>query len=87
MSRYGLELPGWHDSAWGYDESLGSWFAQLYQDHQPVADEDTPHVWLSGIDFTYHTKDQLAAGIAEATGLRVRKIRKAMAASEPYPVG
>jgi hypothetical protein len=44
-------------------------------------------VWLSGIDFIYHTKDQLAAGIAEATGLRVHKIRKAMAASEPYPVG
>jgi hypothetical protein len=60
---------------------------QLYQDHEPVDEEDTPHVWLSGIDFTYHTKDQLAAGIAEATGLRVHKIRKAMAASEPFPVG
>jgi hypothetical protein len=42
---------------------------------------------VSGTDFTYHTKDQLVVGIAEATGLRLRKIRKAMAASEPYPVG
>lgn len=86
MSHYGLELPGWWDSSWGYDEALGSYFAQLYKDDEPVDDEDTPQVWLSGIDHTYHSKQQLAAGIAEATGLRLRRIRKAMAASERYPV-
>jgi hypothetical protein len=87
MSRYGLELRGWHDSAWGFDEGLGSYFAQLYQDHEPVDEQDTPHVWLSGIHHTYRSKEQLAAGIAEATGLPLRKIRKAMALSERCPVG
>jgi hypothetical protein len=57
MSRYGLELPGWWDSSWGYDEALGSYFAQLYKDDEPVDDEDTPQVWLSGIDHTYHSPD------------------------------
>ena len=86
MSRYGLELRGWHDSVWGHDEGLGSYFAQMYKDSEPVDERDTPHVWLSGIDRKYHSKEELAAAIAEATGLRLRKVRKAMADSERYPV-
>jgi hypothetical protein len=70
----------------GCDEGLGSWFTQLYKDHEPV-DEDDTLTWLSGIHHKYRSTEELAVGIAEATGLRLRRIRKAMAISERYPVG
>ncbi|WP_335989929.1 hypothetical protein [Glycomyces sp. MUSA5-2] len=70
-----LDLPGWEDySIWGYDDPLGSFFAQLWRNDSGGPDE--PQVAINGFDrrlpwpqtlavhIRYHTKTDPAAVVA-----------------------
>lgn len=61
-----LDLPGWSDySTWGWDDGIGSYFAELIRDESD--DPDEPEFWLSGVDPRFKTKEALARGIGIAT--------------------
>jgi hypothetical protein len=65
--RRSLELEGWsRQSAWGFDEPQGSYFAHLWRDHE---EEGTaPSVWISGHNPRYSNFEDVYALIVRATG-------------------
>lgn len=70
-----LWLRGWSDqSIWGYDEHMGTYFAQLWRDGDRNGE---PTVWISGCD-PIASGVQLAVHIASATGVDARSVMRAM---------
>jgi hypothetical protein len=85
MSRQALDLPGWdHHSVYGWDDGIGSYFAQLYRNGDPLDEFDSPTVWLSGVDRVYRTQQVLARAIAQAAGMPLAEVQAAMARA-PLP--
>jgi hypothetical protein len=79
MSIHGLLLDGWDDlSTWGYDDLMGSYYAQLTRNGH--TDDDGPDVWITpGPAWpAVHHADVLAELIAEATGAPLQDVRAAM---------
>ncbi|MCZ3390038.1 MAG: hypothetical protein LH645_13210 [Actinomycetia bacterium] len=73
--REALRLPGWSEqSIWGYDENIGTYFAQLWRDEDR---NDEPTIWISGCD-PIASGLELAAHIASATGVDVESAMRAM---------
>ncbi|MEV6825309.1 hypothetical protein [Amycolatopsis sp. NPDC051102] len=82
--RATLELPGWQNqSAWGYDEPAGSYFAQLWRNTNQ--DEAQPDIWLSGIRSKYARPGSIALGIMRSTGDDPLTIVSAMGILDPAP--
>lgn len=83
--RSTLELPGWqHQSTWGYDEPIGSYFAQLWRNAS--RDEPRPDIWLSGIQHDYARPGSIALEVMESTGVSdPLTIVSAMGILDPAP--
>ena len=82
--RSTLELPGWQNqSAWGYDEPIGSYFAQLWRNTN--RDEGQPDIWLSGIRSNYARPGSIALEIMKSTGHDPLTIVSAMGILDPAP--
>jgi hypothetical protein len=80
--RTTLELPGWqHQSAWGYDVPIGSYFAQLWRN--TTEDEAQPDIWLSGIRSEYARPGSIALEIMKYTGHDPLTIVSAMGILDP----
>jgi hypothetical protein len=79
MSIHGLLLDGWDGlSTWGYDDLMGSFYAQLTRNGH--SDDDGPDVWITpGSSWpAIHHADVLAELIAETTGATLADVRAAM---------
>ncbi len=64
--RTTLELPGWqHQSAWGYDEPIGSYFAQLWRN--TTQDGERPDIWLSGVRSNYARPGSIALEVLRSS--------------------
>lgn len=73
--RETLRLPGWSDeSIWGYDEQMGTYFAQLWHDSDSNGD---PTVWISGLH-PIESATQLATRIASVTDVPMESVMRAM---------
>ncbi|SEG76125.1 hypothetical protein SAMN05216223_11053 [Actinacidiphila yanglinensis] len=82
--RTTLELPGWENqSAWGYDEPIGSYFAQLYRNTTP--DGERPDIWLSGAGSNYARPGSIALEVLRSTGHDPLTIVSAMGILDPTP--
>lgn len=80
MTRASFLLPGWDwYSIWGYDEVLGSFYAQLTRNdvgEDPVTGR--ANLWLGSTPTELPSGDALVAAIAEAVGADGRAVRAAM---------
>jgi hypothetical protein len=82
--RTTLELPGWQNqSAWGYDEPMDSYFAQLWRNTN--RDEAQPDIWLSGFRTKYARPGSIALEIMKLTGHDPLTIVSAMGILDPGP--
>jgi hypothetical protein len=79
MSIRPLDLEGWDSlSTWGYDDLMGSYYAQLTRNGQ--SDDDGPEIWLTPpLVPVLRSQEELAALIAERTGAHLAAVRQAMA--------
>jgi hypothetical protein len=81
--RDGLDLPGWEDqSIWGYDEGIGSFFAQLWRNGSR---SDDPEVWLSGVTKNYPWPGCVALDIVEITKQDPVAVTRALAIAVAKP--
>ena len=92
-----LDLPGWEDySVWGYDETEGSLFAQLWpnlpddasEDEQDQMAEKPPLIWITpahGYPQITNPAD-LAAHIAARTRMPLSTAMQSLASSAPPPL-
>ncbi len=76
-----LDLPGWDEqSIWGYDEGIGSFFAQLWRNGSR---SDEPEVWLSGMRRPYPWPGCVALDILEATRQDPATVTRALGIADP----
>jgi hypothetical protein len=74
--RQPLWLDDWdQQSVWGYDEAVGSHFAQLWRNSDS---NDAPTVWISGMDRRFRFPEQLFAEIRSVTGAAAVEVLIAM---------
>ncbi|MFE4263424.1 hypothetical protein [Streptomyces sp. NPDC056883] len=82
--RFALDIDGWSElSAWGYDEGLESYFAQLWRDGDPV--NSNPTVWLMGYDPRYTRREDLFAAILATTHAAPLNILRALGGDREQP--
>ena len=78
MSIYGFMLDGWdHQSTWGYDDGIGSLYAQLTRNGN--SDDNGPDIWLTPPTIpAVRDPAQLARIIANATEADLADVHDAM---------
>ncbi|MEV6956122.1 hypothetical protein [Streptomyces sp. NPDC051183] len=82
--RFALDIDGWSElSAWGYDEGLESYFAQLWRDADPA--NSNPTVWLMGYDPRYARREELFAAILAATHAAPTETLRALGGDRERP--
>lgn len=82
--RFALDVDGWSElSAWGYDEGLESYFAQLWRDNDPM--DAPPTVWLMGYDPRYTRPEELFAAILATTHAPPPEILRALGGDRGQP--
>ncbi|MGH3867229.1 MAG: hypothetical protein ACRDQ4_14015 [Pseudonocardiaceae bacterium] len=78
-----LYLAGWEkQSVWGYDEPLGSFFAQLWTN---ASTSDEPEIWLSGAYEIYPWPSCIALEILEWTRATALAVVRALGVANPKP--
>ncbi|MEV6624288.1 hypothetical protein AB0M83_33300 [Amycolatopsis sp. NPDC051106] len=78
--RLALDIPGWEEaSTWGYDTGMMTFFAQLYRNGGDY--DDSPTIWLSGVNPVYETIVDLRDAIARAARVPITAASAALAAS------
>lgn len=81
--RDDVDLADWDErSVWGYDEGVGSFYAQLWRN---PGDSDEPDVWLSGVDPHYPWPGCIALAIVETTGCDPVSVVRALGLANPHP--
>jgi len=73
-----LALAGWEDlSTWGYDEGVGSFYAQLTRNGH--SDDDGPELWLTPLAIpVVRSPEELADIIARRTAVPLTDVLAAM---------
>ena len=87
MSIRPFTLDGWEDeSAWGFDDGLGSYYAKLTRNGSDHG--DGPEIWITrgwnGIALV-GSEDQLVELISQATGIASPQVYTAMHAGDHEP--
>lgn len=78
-----IDLPGWDDqSFWGFDEGIGSFFAQLWRNG---SQSDEPEIWLSGVQLPYPGPGCIALDIVGETMQDPPSVVRALAIADPVP--
>lgn len=81
--RRPLWLKGWEgQSIWGFDEGVGSYFAQLWRDEDFG---DNPTVWISGVEPRFTMVEQLFTVVVAATRAPFLSVYQAMQFPELNP--
>jgi hypothetical protein len=76
-----IYLEGWENqSVWGYDEGMGSFFAQLWRNGSL---SDDPDVWLSGVECPYPWPSCIALGVFQVTRCDPEMVTRALGIAEP----
>ncbi|MFI5610621.1 hypothetical protein [Amycolatopsis sp. NPDC051903] len=78
-----IDLPGWESqSIWGWDDPCGSFFAQLWRNGNR---EDTPDLWLSGVNTRYADTSCILVEIVQRTGEDPAAVTAALGLADRKP--
>jgi len=76
-----IDLDGWGQrSIWGYDDGVGSFYAQLWRN---PGDREAPDVWLSGAAPRYPWPGSLDLAVVEATRRDPVSVVRALGLADP----
>ncbi|WP_125789751.1 hypothetical protein [Amycolatopsis sp. WAC 01375] len=78
-----IDLAGWGDrSIWGWDDGIGSFYAQLWRNG---SSSDAPDIWLSGASKPYPWPGCVALDIVQHTGAAPLSVVQALGIADPVP--